>query len=354
MGGQRATARRLGIGAAVIAVLVATAFAAPSALAGRSGDRAGGRSETTARERTAPRAESRTTRKAEKQAKSRTERPAAERRATEDRQRANDRRPDSRGRAGGHNPPGNNGTIKIDGPPYDDSHGNEPHVACEFRVVFWGFDEGQRGTIEIAGHAPSGSGRVGGLQDVLISDDDAGGGRDLDAAFTFTAADLDLSGLTAHPKQGYHLKVTVWTSEPGGRKHKVLWLQPCAAPGGGSTATPTPAPTVGGGSTQTPAPTPTTGPGGSVTTTPAPGPTVGGVVVTRPGPTAPPAVAGGASGGVQPRVLGRKLTRPAGGAGALAFGGFEALGLLVVGVTLLALGVIALVAVRRRGAPGAG
>lgn len=271
---------------------------------------------------------------------------------------------------GGHNPPGNNGTFKIDGVPYDDGIDNEPHVTCEFRLVFFGFDKDQRGTIEFRGQAPSGSGRVGGLTNVLLSDDDAGGGlNDRDEIYYFSQDDLDLSRLKAHPKQGYHLKVTVLTGEPGGKKHKVFWFKPCAgeAPSPSPTASPTetgaPSPTVSPTETAAPSPTasptetgsPTpTGPtatdspvptgtatptptvGGVVTTTP--GPTVGGVATTRPSPEAP-------------QVLGVKQER---GAGGLAFGGFATLGLLLLAVGLLATGVIALVAVRRHGAAGSG
>jgi hypothetical protein len=40
------------------------------------------------------------------------------------------------------NPPGNNGTIKIDDTPFDDLPNNEPYVGCTFRVDFYGYDEG--------------------------------------------------------------------------------------------------------------------------------------------------------------------------------------------------------------------
>ena len=36
------------------------------------------------------------------------------------------------------NPPGNNGTIKIDDTPFDDHPNNEPHVGCVFQVDFYG------------------------------------------------------------------------------------------------------------------------------------------------------------------------------------------------------------------------
>ena len=34
----------------------------------------------------------------------------------------------------GPNPPGNNGTIKLDDTPFDDAPNNEPHVGCVFQV----------------------------------------------------------------------------------------------------------------------------------------------------------------------------------------------------------------------------
>ena len=38
------------------------------------------------------------------------------------------------------NPPGNNGTIKLDTAEWDNHPNNEPHVDCEFQVDFYGFD----------------------------------------------------------------------------------------------------------------------------------------------------------------------------------------------------------------------
>ena len=52
---------------------------------------------------------------------------------------------------------GNNGTIKIDGLPFDTGNGNEPHVGC-FRVRFIGFDPGQVVDLAIDGHPPTGGG----------------------------------------------------------------------------------------------------------------------------------------------------------------------------------------------------
>ena len=127
-------------------------------------------------------------------------------------------------------PAGNNGTIKVDGPAYDDGVDNEPHVSCEVRVTFFGFDEGQTADITFTGQAPTGGGVLLHQSAVPTSDDSAGGaGQDADGATrVYTVDDLGLSGVAPHPKQGYHVKVSVESlAAPGGAKQKVLWIEPC-------------------------------------------------------------------------------------------------------------------------------
>jgi hypothetical protein len=215
-------------------------------------------------------------------------------------------------------PAGNNGTFKVDGLAYDDGLGNEPHVSCGFRLKFYGFDEGQTGDITIDGQAPSGSGVVSERTGVLLSDDAAGGGpNDVDAVVEYTLDDLDLSGLTAHPQQGYHVKVTLSTDTPGGVKHKVFWIEPCvteAPPAVGGTGTPT----VGGTGTDA---------GGATEEDRA---VVLGTTLTRTDERA------GAS------VLGTSLTR-----GPLAFTGSVADWLLALGGGLVAAGAGLVAATRR-------
>lgn len=221
----------------------------------------------------------------------------------------------SAGAQGGNgDPAGNNGTFKVDGLPYSDGMANEPHVACGFRLRFFGFDDDQTGDITIRGHAPSGSGTVSALTGVTISDDAAGGGpNDVDAAFEYTEEDLALAGLTAHPQQGYHLKVTLDTDTPGGVKHKVFWFEPCAT-----------TPEVGGSDTET-GDTETRTPPPDALIPPADVPTrVLGVKVTR-----TPATTSG------PAVLGTRFQRPS---GVLPFSGSAAGTLLVLGGGLVVLG----------------
>jgi hypothetical protein len=164
----------------------------------------------------------------------------------------------------GHDPRGNNGTIKVDGPAWDARVDNEPHTSCAFRVTFFGFDEGQTADITVTGVAPTGGGVLLHETAVPTSDDRAGGAaHDFDGATrVYTADDLGLDAVAPHPQQGYHLKVAVDSLEaPGGAKQKVLWLEPC---GTQAPVTPTeggapeqggqvPSGTVPGGQPETPA-----------------------------------------------------------------------------------------------------
>lgn len=117
-------------------------------------------------------------------------------------------------------PPGNNGTVKIDGVDWDVHPNNEPHVGCEFQVDFYGFDSGERiADIEFNLVPPTGS-------EVLIHDE-----RKFDGP---TAADLppyviSVSGLEPHPVQGYHVKLTVHVTGAKGAdtKHKTFWVTEC-------------------------------------------------------------------------------------------------------------------------------
>lgn len=133
-----------------------------------------------------------------------------------------------------HDPSGNNGTVKIDGIPFDDHPNNEPHVSCVFQVDFYGFDKGDYfADVQFEGQAPTGGGTLqpdrGSLR-VFIGEDAAGGGTDLDASETYDLTTA-LSTIEPHPKQGWHVKLT--THAPFSRgadvKHKVFWIEPCAA-----------------------------------------------------------------------------------------------------------------------------
>ena len=124
-------------------------------------------------------------------------------------------------------PPGNNGTIKVDGEPFDTSRGNEPHPGCVFRINFFNYDgDSVHATYEFDLHPPSGSG-------VLLSDAiDFTGGKGYDAStgsIDLTSA-LASAGAKANRNQGYHVALTVHASGSIGSdvKHKVFWVSECS------------------------------------------------------------------------------------------------------------------------------
>ncbi|MCW3813242.1 LPXTG cell wall anchor domain-containing protein [Micromonospora sp. DR5-3] len=209
-----------------------------------------------------------------------------------------------------HNPPGDNGTVKIDGMPFTDHVDNQPHVTCEFELEFFNFDQNQRANITLWAQPPSATPKdkvVWSKKDVLISNDPASGAEnDHDEVIRLSANDLDLTGLKLQPKQGYHIKLDVELI--GGKssdgKHKVFWLQPCA-----SSETPTPNPSNPGGESPNP--------GGSENPSEAPSP---GTSV------------GGGSGG---------------GSGSLPITGVAATSMALTGLALIVGGVV-LTALRRR------
>lgn len=140
----------------------------------------------------------------------------------------------------GHNPPGNNGTVKVHALAGDPGHHNVAHPGCSFVVDFWGFDAGQTLNVSFAGQAPTGAGTpltLSGSGTSITSPDDAGGGKDPDGelVFTPTAAELSVLGAPAH--EGYHVRLTVATGQGGGKKQKVFWISPCA-PATPTTSTP--------------------------------------------------------------------------------------------------------------------
>jgi hypothetical protein len=172
------------------------------------------------------------------------------------------------------NPPGNNGTVKIDGLAFDDHPNNEPHVSCTFQVDFYGYDEGDLwADVTFEAQEPTGKGVL--LTDKVFigEDDNSGGGSQagLDASVTYDLTEA-LAAYTPHPKQGYHVKLTVNADGSQGAdvKHKVFWVGPCEV-----TPTPTPTPTE----TETPTPTPTE------TETPTPTPTATATPTPTPTPT---------------------------------------------------------------------
>lgn len=131
--------------------------------------------------------------------------------------------------------PGNNGTVKVDGTPFDDLPNNEPHVGCIFQIDFYGYDAGQlfaSASFEL--DPPTGAmipllSRSG----IFIGEDSAAGGGStagLDASETFDlSAAIASTGEPPHPQQGWHIGLTVNADGSIGAdvKHKEFWVTGC-------------------------------------------------------------------------------------------------------------------------------
>lgn len=130
-------------------------------------------------------------------------------------------------------PPGNNGTVKMDAVPFDSHPDNQPHVGCTFQVDFYNYDQGgnifAKVVFELQSPTATGAIQVEGNVRPFIGGDQAGGGNDLDASETYQ---LKFPGVTPHPNQGVHVKLTVHApgSQGADTKHKVFWVQPCGQP----------------------------------------------------------------------------------------------------------------------------
>jgi hypothetical protein len=236
----------------------------------------------------------------------------------------------------GPNPPGNNGTVKIDDTPFDDHPNNEPHVGCVFQVDFYGYDEGDlEAQVTFEAHPPTlraGEDQVLLTDTVFIGEDDnsgGGSGAGLDASETYT---LDFTGITPHPVQGFHVKLTINAEGSQGAdvKHKVFWVTGCA-----------PAPTTTTtGATSTSGVTSTSG----ATTTSAATSTSGDTTTSGPTTTAKETTSSTSE------VGGSSSSAPGGsGGGVLPFtGAGGTTSLLLVGLVLAGLGGASLLATSRR------
>jgi hypothetical protein len=134
-------------------------------------------------------------------------------------------------------PPGNNGTVKIEFTGSSQPN-NEPHVPCTFNIEFRGYDEGNLdATYSFALHPPTGTSEL--LNgSTFIGEDAAGGANDLDASVPIDLGPY-LTGVTPHPVQGFHIKVTVHAEGSIGAdtKYKVFWVKcgPGYEPGSNAT-----------------------------------------------------------------------------------------------------------------------
>ena len=151
-----------------------------------------------------------------------------------------------------NNPPGANGTIKIDGVAFDSHPNNQPHVSCIFQVDFYGFDQGDYNAkvvfevippsrrpprvIPLDGepgvHGPDYGVPSVGPRYVFVGEDPAGGGTDVDAQQTYNL-NYELYSDERHPRQGFHIRLTIYAPQANGKiakKTKVFWLNDCVDP----------------------------------------------------------------------------------------------------------------------------
>lgn len=235
------------------------------------------------------------------------------------------------------NPPGNNGTVKIDGVAFDDHPDNEPHPGCSFQVDFYGFDEGDL-VADVTFEAIDPTGQADPLLTDTVpigEDDNAGGGSEegLDASETYDLTEA-LAGITPHPQQGWHVKLTVHAegSQGADTKHKVFWVTDCGTEDPPTSSSSTTAPTTSTTVKITPGSSTTTveiTPGSSTTVAP------GG------GDDAP----GGPSGPQSPEPA--VDIDPTSSSGDLPVTGSNTLGLVVLAVGMLGVGSAVVVATRR-------
>ncbi|MCU1486590.1 MAG: hypothetical protein JWN67_3336 [Actinomycetia bacterium] len=230
--------------------------------------------------------------------------------------------------ADGNAPPGNNGTIKIDGVPAEDGNDNKPHPGCQFTVEFFGYDAGDRtATLEFEAQAPTDGGML--LEDTqhfTVAERTGGNQLDHRAQYDLSKA---LASRTPHPKQGYHVKLTVHVDGAKGAdvKHKVFWISECAA----------------AGTFQADA-----GLASVTNTSTAPPTTAAPPTTTTTVPVTTPESGNGAAGGPGGGVLGTEETAPESSAGQLPRTGSSTVPLAAAALGLVAAGGALVAASRRR------
>lgn len=146
------------------------------------------------------------------------------------------------------NPPGNNGTVKVDGVEFDSHPDNEPHVGCSFEIDWYGMDEGDLWSdVTFAVQPPTGKPEDILTDTVFIGEDDnSGGGSEdgLDASREYDLTNLLVGHFDPQPQQGYHIKLTINTDGSQGAdvKHKVFWVDGCEGETPPTTVPPTTVP----------------------------------------------------------------------------------------------------------------
>ena len=247
-------------------------------------------------------------------------------------------------------PPGNNGTVKVDGVVFDDHPNNEPHVGCTFQVDLYGYDQadeddedGLTASVTFQAWAPTGDRGPVLLEDELdIGEDPAGGGTDLDASGTYDLTEA-LSAIEPHSQQGWHVKLTIHAEGSIGAdtKYKVFWVSGCE-PGQPTTTTTTPH----GTTTTVKHGTTTTAPHGSTTTVPGSTTTVPHGSTTVPGGSTTTLAGTSSTTAGGPTTTVHATTTTVATAGTLPRTGSTTMPLVATGVGLASLGLAVLGGVR--------
>jgi len=251
-------------------------------------------------------------------------------------------------------PPGNNGTIKVDGMPFDDGHDEDSHVGCQFRIELFGYDAGTNtADVVFDAHPPTGDQTL--LTDhFAFTDNRDHGGATFDTAKTYDLS-AAIAGLGAR-KQGFHVALSV-SVDGQNAKHKVFWIQGCgqssatgatsANSAGGANGAGAGAQAAGRAELARRAQLSTRTPAVQAGTTSAAAPAGAAVL----GATASRAAAPPASSPANAAVLGEQLSRAAPAkarTGALALTGFAALLWTVVALGAIAAGTAVVLLSRAR------
>ena len=128
-------------------------------------------------------------------------------------------------------PPGNNGTVKVDGLPFDHHPDNESHPGCRFEIDGYNFDANATSDVTFETQNPTGVSLL--LEDTVTLDGDPNEGGDEDGLDGHREYTLDFTEDDFyHPQQGYHVKLTIETTWSNGAnaKHEVFWVSECEAP----------------------------------------------------------------------------------------------------------------------------
>ena len=127
------------------------------------------------------------------------------------------------------NPPGNNGTVKVDSQEFDTLPDNEPHAGCIFQVDFYGFDAGALYATATFAVITSGDDIPVLTDHAFIGEDsNAGGGSvtGIDQQQTYNLGDE----LYAHDTgKGVHVRLTVHAdgATNADTKYKTFWAMGC-------------------------------------------------------------------------------------------------------------------------------